>query len=237
MAHTVWNDIKQFSLSVLNHILSNKHGFWVQNLLTLTEKCRMWDILKFSAYQKVWSRFGNMTVVFNTSFKMRQMQNNLIKMCIQSTKWNIFWTQIPAVMKCTSMKVSNKAICNPCFFFFENRENVNYLLFNRTAFCVCTVYTTLCFLQNPALKINLESSWKCRGKYAISCASTSSHLITCDYKHAVDYGETCCWLWWRGRGLMKSLCGIMDFQMQSVWNHLQWQQDCCRTNFVLHLWN
>lgn len=89
-------------------------------------------------------------------------------------------------MKCISMKLSHKAMCNPCFFLLENRENVNCLSYNRSAFCVCTVYTILCFLHNPALKVNFESNCNCRGKCAISRAFTSGQLITCDYKHAVD---------------------------------------------------
>lgn len=53
--------------------------------------------------------------------------------------------------------------------------------------CVYCVHNPI-FLQNPALKVNLESNCKCRGKYAISCAFTSGQLITCDNKHAVDCG-------------------------------------------------
>lgn len=149
----------------------------------------MWDILKFLAYQRVWTRFGNTIVVFNTSFKMRQMQNNLIKMCIQSMKWNLFWAQLPAVMKCTSMQLSNKAVCNQPMLLplREQRKCELFIILTVLQFFVYCVHNPV-FLQNPALKVNLESNCKCRGKCAISCAFTSGQLITCDYKHAVDCG-------------------------------------------------
>lgn len=43
---------------------------------------------------------------------------------------------------------------------------------------LCSVYTILCFLQNPALKVSLESSCKCRGRCAhLMCI----HIRSADY--------------------------------------------------------
>lgn len=68
----------------------------------------------------------------------------------------------------------------------EQRKCELFVIQQEWFFSVCTVYTIECFLQNPALKVNLESNYKCRGKCAISCAFTSGQLITCDHKPAVD---------------------------------------------------
>lgn len=92
-------------------------------------------------------------------------------------------------MKCTSMQLSNKAMCNQPMLLplREQRKCELFIILTVLQFFVYYVHNAV-FLQNPALKVNLESNCKCRGKCAISYAFTSGQLITCDYKHAVDCG-------------------------------------------------